>query len=124
MAQAKYNEDHYFTVVQDYIKSTYGEHYALDDNIQALDVWKALGIAESACQATALKYIMRYGRKAGKNRKDLLKAMHYILLLMHFEDEAKKKDPVKTESLDDAYARAITPTIAGGPSGILRYQGQ
>ena len=30
---------------------------------------------------------MWYGKKAGKNRKDLLKAIHYIVLLMSSEDQ-------------------------------------
>ena len=35
---------------------------------------------------------IRYGKKDGKNRKDLLKAIHYIVLLMSSEDESKKKE--------------------------------
>ena len=34
----------------------------------------------------AIKYLARYGKKNGKNRKDLLKAIHYIVLLMSSED--------------------------------------
>ena len=33
-----------------------------------------------------MKYLARYGKKDGKNRKDLLKAMHYIILMMYAED--------------------------------------
>ena len=33
-----------------------------------------------------LKYLCRYGKKNGQNRKDLLKAIHYIVLLMSSED--------------------------------------
>ena len=29
---------------------------------------------------------MRYGKKGGHNRKDLLKAVHYIVLLAHFTE--------------------------------------
>ena len=29
----------------------------------------------------------RFGKKAGRNRKDLLKAIHYIVLLMSSEDK-------------------------------------
>jgi hypothetical protein len=39
------------------------------------------------CQANAIKYLARYGKKGGKNRKDLLKALHYAILLMYFEDD-------------------------------------
>ena len=43
-----------------------------------------LDMAEEMCQGTAIKYLMRFGKKDGKNKKDLLKAIHYIILLMHF----------------------------------------
>jgi hypothetical protein len=46
-----------------------------------------LGIDKDFCQANAIKYLARYGKKNGKNRKDLLKAIHYIVLLMTSEDE-------------------------------------
>jgi len=32
-------------------------------------------------------YNQHYGKKDGKNRKDLLKAIHYIVLLMSSEDK-------------------------------------
>ena len=35
----------------------------------------------------AIKYLCRYGKKNGHNRKDLLKAIHYIVLLMSSEDQ-------------------------------------
>ena len=50
-------------------------------------VLRQLGIDKDFCQANAIKYLARYGKKAGKNRKDLLKAIHYIVLLMSSEDK-------------------------------------
>ncbi len=47
-----------------------------------MDMLRQLGIDKDFCQANAIKYLARYGKKAGKNRKDLLKAIHYIILLM------------------------------------------
>ena len=35
---------------------------------------KAPNIDKDFCQANAIKYLCRYGKKAGRNRKDLLKA--------------------------------------------------
>ncbi len=35
-----------------------------------------------SCIDTTIKYLMRYGKKSGKNRKDLLKAAHYIVLAL------------------------------------------
>ena len=36
--------------------------------------------------ANAIKYLARFGKKNGRNRKDLLKAIHYIILLMSSEN--------------------------------------
>ena len=46
-----------------------------------------LNIDKDFCQANAIKYLCRYGKKSGHNRKDLLKAIHYIILLMSSEDK-------------------------------------
>ena len=48
---------------------------------------RQLDIDKDFCQANAIKYLCRYGKKDGYNRKDLLKAIHYIVLLMSSEDE-------------------------------------
>jgi hypothetical protein len=37
-----------------------------------------------------LKYIMRYGKKDGFNKKDLLKVIHYTVLLWHFTQDEEK----------------------------------
>jgi len=79
----KYNEDKIIKEISDYIKSTYTEHYSTTkDGFQVMDMLRHLGIDKDFCQANAIKYLARYGKKAGKNRKDLLKAIHYIILLM------------------------------------------
>ena len=79
----KYNEDKIVKEIHDYIKSTYGEHYSTTkDGFQVQDMLRQLGIDKDFCQANAIKYLCRYGKKDGKNRKDLLKAIHYIILLM------------------------------------------
>lgn len=80
----KYQEDETLGELTDYLRSTYGQHYVGQDDIQTFDVWNSLGIAEDVCRGTAIKYLMRYGKKDGRNRKDLLKAMHYIILMMHY----------------------------------------
>ena len=45
----------------------------------------ARDIASEFCQANVLKYGSRYGSKDGKNKKDLLKVIHYAMLLLHFD---------------------------------------
>ncbi len=82
MKQYKYNEDKSIQQLKDYIDGTYNEHYVSKD-IQVVDMWESLGSLETTARDTAIKYLARYGKKGGKNKKDLLKAMHYIILMMH-----------------------------------------
>ena len=83
----KYNEDTILDEIKSYIKKTYGEHYSsTKDGFQVQDMLRHLNIDKDFCQSNAIKYLCRYGKKAGKNRKDLLKAIHYIVLLMSSED--------------------------------------
>ena len=87
----KYNEDKIVKEIHDYIKGTYGEHYSTTkDDFQVQDMLRHLNIDKDFCQANAIKYLCRYGKKSGKNRKDLLKAIHYIVLLMSSEDKDNK----------------------------------
>ncbi len=79
----KYREDEFLEQVLDYIKVTYGEHYATDDGLQLMDLWIADGTAIPTCRNLAVKYLQRFGKKEGYNRKDLLKAIHYISMLAY-----------------------------------------
>tara|TARA_B100000287_G_C20514726_1_gene734506 strand:+ start:45 stop:323 length:279 start_codon:yes stop_codon:yes gene_type:complete len=83
----KYNEVNSLMEIENYIRSTYGEHYVGKDDFQIQDLLHSIDIAVPFCQANAMKYLARYGKKKGFNRLDLLKAVHYIILLMHFSDE-------------------------------------
>jgi Protein of unknwon function (DUF3310) len=85
--QYKYNEDINMSRIQEYINSTYGQHYVGNGDIQTVDFWESLGTLESTSRDTAIKYLARYGKKEGRNRKDLLKAVHYILLMMYAADK-------------------------------------
>lgn len=80
----KYREDEIVSHLSNYIDSTYGQHYVGKNKVQTIDMWQALDIEAAACQSNVLKYIMRYGSKEGYNKKDLLKALHYTILLWHF----------------------------------------
>ena len=82
----KYKEDQILDEIKKYIESTYTEHYSTtEDGFQVQDMLRHLGIDKDFCQANAIKYLARYGKKNGKNRKDLLKAVHYVILLMSSE---------------------------------------
>ena len=83
----KYEEPKFLKEVVDYIEKTYNQHYVGNKQIQTIDVWQTLGSVDTTCRDTAIKYLMRYGKKGGHNRKDLLKAVHYIVLLAYFTSE-------------------------------------
>jgi len=89
----KYNEEKILKEIGDYIKSTYGQHYAqVKEGVQVQDLLRSVGIDKDFCQANAIKYLARFGKKDGRNRKDLLKAVHYIVLLMDSEDNSNPKE--------------------------------
>ena len=84
----KFNEDKICKEILEYIESTYDQHYSAgNDGFQVQDLFKTLGIGKDFCQANAIKYLCRYGKKDGHNRKDLLKAVHYVILLLNYDKE-------------------------------------
>ena len=88
----KYNEKESLKKIEDYIQSTYGEHYVGKNEFQIQDLLHSIDIAVPFCQANAMKYLARYGKKKGQNRLDLLKAVHYIILLMFFSSNESEKN--------------------------------
>lgn len=78
----KYAENKILADVKKYIDKTYGEHYGQDE-ITCFDAWLAMGPNVDTSIKTAIKYLWRYGKKDGKNKKDLLKAIHYVVLAMY-----------------------------------------
>jgi hypothetical protein len=88
----KYNEDAILKELTDYISSTYRQHYSSgDEKIQTLDLIEACGDGEAFCRSNILKYASRYDKK-GTSRRDILKIMHYAVLLMHFNDKNAKRE--------------------------------
>ena len=84
----KYNEDKILKEVIDYIEKTYSEHYSVDKSgFQVQDMLRHLDIDKDFCQSNAIKYLCRYGKKSGKNKMDLFKAIHYIVLLIDSENK-------------------------------------
>ena len=79
----KYNEDDTLSEMMEYIVGTYSEHYG-DQNIQIQDVFDQMDIVEDFTRGAAMKYLFRFGKKEGKNKKDLLKCLHYVILLYHY----------------------------------------
>ena len=87
----KYSEDVILDEVIEYIKTTYTQHYVGNsEGIQTIDLLDSIGIAEHFCQGSAIKYVSRYGKKGGYNKKDIMKAIHFLVLMLNFNEKSGK----------------------------------
>ena len=88
----KYNEEEIVKELLEYIRGTYRQHYSAGDNkIQTLDLIEACGDGEAFCRSNILKYASRYDKK-GTARRDIIKILHYAVLLMHFNDKNANRE--------------------------------
>ena len=91
----KYQEDKSMRDLSDYVSSTYSGHYTNEgSNVQTLDLIHSVGDAESFCRSNAIKYLSRYDKK-GQAKRDILKAMHYCLLLYYFSGNTQNETPTR-----------------------------
>ena len=99
----KYHETEIINDIEDYISGTYNGHYTGTKheyrNVQTIDLMASRDLASDFCQANILKYGSRYGSKDGKNKKDLMKVIHYAMLLLHF-DEHYGKPSITSGNID------------------------
>ena len=86
----KYHEKEILKDIEEYVSSTYQGHYTGKSheyrNVQTIDLMASKELAAAFCQANILKYGSRYGNKDGRNKKDLMKVIHYAMLLLHFDN--------------------------------------
>ena len=88
----KYAEDQIIADFHAYIDKTYGQHYMTEEqNIECFDVWLALGDSMPTFRNTAIKYLWRYGKKNGSNKDDLMKVLHYTLMMLYNDHYKDKK---------------------------------
>ena len=88
----KYSEARILKELSDYISATYNQHYSAgNDKIQTLDLIDACGDAEAFCRSNILKYASRYDKK-GTASRDIMKILHYAVLLMHFSDMSSERE--------------------------------
>ena len=88
----KYNEDAIIQELRDYITDTYRQHYSSGEGgIQTLDLIAACGDGEPFCRSNILKYASRYDKK-GTARRDIMKVLHYAVLLLHFNDQNANRE--------------------------------
>ena len=86
----KYHEEEILKDIREYVSGTYQGHYTGKShefrNVQTIDLMASKELASGFCQANILKYGSRYGNKDGRNKKDLMKVIHYAMLLLHFDE--------------------------------------
>ena len=99
----KYHEDEILKDIESYVSGTYRGHYTGTTheyrNVQTLDLMATRDLASAVCQSNIIKYGSRYGSKDGKSKKDLLKVIHYAMLLLHF-DEHYGKPSITSGNID------------------------
>ena len=93
MIDYKFSEDLTFAELQEYINNTYGQHYA-NGKYQATDMIIDSGYGEGFCVGNIMKYAMRYGKKNGKQRADLLKIIHYSMIALHVNNLEQNKENI------------------------------
>ena len=81
----KYDEDKILVELKSYIDETYNQHYS-KNKFQATEFIIDGGHGEGFCIGNILKYAQRYGKKNGKDRRDLLKVVHYGIIALHVHD--------------------------------------
>ena len=77
----KFNEDKVLVWVENYIRATYDAHYS-KNKIQTTEFVFDADHGEGFCIGNIIKYAQRYGKKDGYNEKDLLKIVHYAIILL------------------------------------------
>ena len=82
----KFNEDKILETIGQHIDATYNQHYA-NGKYQATDMILDAGHGEGFCIGNIMKYAMMYGKKQGKNSKDLLKIIHYAIIALYLHKD-------------------------------------
>ena len=82
----KFNEDKALREIQKWIDATYNKHYSMN-KIQSTEFIADAGHGVG----NIIKYAQRYGKKEGYNREDVLKIIHYAIILLGIEDGDKEE---------------------------------
>ena len=77
----KFNEDIIQDHLKNYIDATYNQHYA-QAKTQTTEIVFENGHGEGFCIGNIIKYAQRFGKKEGRNEKDLYKVIHYAIILL------------------------------------------
>ena len=87
----KYNEGELLKEFAQYVDNTYDQHYSLN-KYQSTEFIIDSGHGEGFCIGNIMKYAQRYGKKGGRNRKDLLKVLHYALFMLFVPDKETQNE--------------------------------
>ena len=79
-----FNEEEVLNWIDNYITSTYDSHYS-QDKIETTEFVFDAGHGIGFCIGNIIKYAQRYGKKKGYNQDDLLKVVHYAIILLGAE---------------------------------------
>lgn len=86
----KFNEDLLIKDFIEYLAKTYNQHY--EQGVQPNElIFTDYNDGIGFTKGNVVKYAQRYGKKNGKNRDDLLKALHYALLALYVHDKYEGK---------------------------------
>ena len=87
----KYNEKEILQQLSDYIDKTYGQHYS-QSKFQTTEFIIDNGDGIGFTRGNIIKYAQRYGKKEGRNRQDILKVLHYAVIMLHVHDLETKEE--------------------------------
>ena len=82
-----FKEEEVLNGVRKHIIQTYDKHYS-QEKIQSTEFIFDAGHGEGFCIGNIIKYAQRYGKKNGHNPDDLLKIIHYAIMVLgskHFD---------------------------------------
>ena len=79
----KFREGESLDEIRRYIEDTYNGPYSGKRGVQALDLIDSADHGLGFCMGNAIKYAARYGKKDGHNKKDILKAIHYLIMALY-----------------------------------------
>lgn len=116
----QFDEDRLIPEIQEYVDRTYNEHYASNNRIQVTTFIAAHCDSPDFFRGNAMKYLARYGHKEGNNRKDLLKAIHYLIMLLSWHDRKHPPENVtcsNTVSISDIQIQNVYVDMGGGRIG-------
>jgi hypothetical protein len=93
----KFNEPELVQELKAYIDGTYVEHYA-QGRIQTTEFIQSNGGGIEFTRGNIIKYAQRYGKKDGRNRKDILKVLHYAIIMLHTHDIETEQENLDNEN--------------------------